>query len=191
MSELARQICEKVELRAFEEALRLAKASTSGRLSDPEVRQSVLCLTAELRSTCMGMAVRKMDFGAEYDAVENLLRQASELTGQDMYGQYIERTAPEPKSMDEARQWNAELDAVLQSVGVVDHALCLRFLEAYGYNAASSVGWVEAKMRVLLARVRQGKNLSVFDPSLRTQNLAHSEAELRAWIGENFPGLNV
>lgn len=98
---------------------------------------------------------------------------------------------PEQKLMDEARKWNAELDTSLQSEGVVDQALHLRLLEAYRYDAASSVAWVEAKMRVLLGRVRQGKDLSLFDPSLREQRVAHSELELRSWIGENFPGLSV
>jgi hypothetical protein len=95
------------------------------------------------------------------------------------------------KSMGEARKWNAELDAALQSGGVVDQSLYLRLLEAYRYDAASSVGWVEARMRVLLSRVRQGKDLSLFDPSLREQRVAQSELRLKSWIGENFPGLSV
>jgi len=89
MTELAQQIHERVENGAFDEALRLAQASTTGRIYDPAVRKSVLYLTAELRSVCMGMASRKMDFGPEYDAIENLLREANELTGQDTYGNFI------------------------------------------------------------------------------------------------------
>jgi hypothetical protein len=34
----------------------------------------------------MGLAVRKMDSGADYAALEVLLRKTNELTGQDMYG---------------------------------------------------------------------------------------------------------
>lgn len=98
---------------------------------------------------------------------------------------------PDEKSMDEARKWNAELDAVLESEGVVDQPLYLRLLDAYRYDAASSVGWVQAKMRVLLGRVRRGKELSLFAPSLNEQKLARSEPEFRAWIGENFPGLSL
>lgn len=37
----------------------------------------------------MDLAVRKMDYGCEYDALEYLLREASKLTGQDMYGRTI------------------------------------------------------------------------------------------------------
>jgi hypothetical protein len=98
---------------------------------------------------------------------------------------------PDQKSMDEARKWNAELDAALQSGGVIDQPLHLQLLEVYRYDAASSIGWVEAKMRVLLSRVRQGKSLSLFDPSLQEQRATHSELELRSWIDENFPGLSV
>lgn len=188
MSELAQKICEQIEHGEFAQALQLAKTSTSGRIHDGEVRQAVLSLTAELRSICMSLACRKMDGGAEYDAIESVLRQANELTGQDMYGRYVRQ---EPQSIDEASLWNAELDAVLQSVGIVDRSLYLRLMEAYRYDAASSVDWVATKMRVLLARVLQGKHLSVFDLTLGQPKLVSSEADLRAWIDESFPGLSV
>ncbi|RUL79914.1 hypothetical protein [Dyella choica] len=99
--------------------------------------------------------------------------------------------AADQRSMDEARKWNAELDAALQSNGVVDRSLYLRLMDAYRYDAASSVGWVDAKMRVLLDRGRQGKELSLFTPTQREQKLVRSELELRSWIDENFPGLSV
>jgi hypothetical protein len=98
---------------------------------------------------------------------------------------------PDQNSKDEARRWNAELDAALQSGGIVDQPLYLRFLEAYRYDAASSVGWVEAKIRVLLDRVRQGEGLSLFAPSLREQRPVRNEVDLRVWIVENFPGLKL
>lgn len=98
---------------------------------------------------------------------------------------------PDQKSMDDARKWNADIDAALKSVGIVDESLYLRLLDAYGYDAASTVGWVEAKMRVLLDRVRQGKELSLFAPSLREQKSARTELELRTWVGQHFPGLSV
>lgn len=37
----------------------------------------------------MDLAARKMDYGPDYDALENLLREANKLTGQDMYGRTI------------------------------------------------------------------------------------------------------
>jgi hypothetical protein len=98
---------------------------------------------------------------------------------------------PDQKSKDEARRWNAELDAALLSGGVVDQSLYLQFLEAYRYDAATSVGWVEAKMRVLLGRVRQDRDLSLFAPLLREQTQVRSEADFRAWIRENFAGLTL
>jgi hypothetical protein len=95
------------------------------------------------------------------------------------------------RSMDEARKWNAELDVALRARGVVDQLVHMRLLEAYRYDVVSSIGWVEAKMRVLLDRVRQGKELSLFVPALREQKLVRSELELWSWIDENFPGLSV
>lgn len=94
------------------------------------------------------------------------------------------------KTMEEARTWNADVDAALQSGGVVDRSLYLQLLEAYRYDTASSVGWVEAKMKVLLDRVRRGKELSLFVASMQEQKLIGSEEELQPWIGENFPSLS-
>lgn len=100
---------------------------------------------------------------------------------------------PDQKSMGDARKWNAEIDASLRSGGIVDQSFYLRLLEAYRHDAASTVGWVEAKMSVLLEleRVRQGKDLSLFAPSLREQMPVRGELELRSWVDDNFPGLRV
>jgi hypothetical protein len=49
---------------------------------------AVLELTAQLRSTCMDLALRKMDYGPEYEVLEDVLRGANKLTGQDMYGRF-------------------------------------------------------------------------------------------------------
>jgi hypothetical protein len=95
------------------------------------------------------------------------------------------------QAMDDAVKWNAELDARLQSSGEVDHALYLRFAEAYGYDSASSVGWVQGKVKVLLERVRQAKSLSLFDPSTRDQILIQGELAFRKWVSRNFPGLSL
>lgn len=95
------------------------------------------------------------------------------------------------KAMEEVRKWNADLDAVLQSEGVVDQSLYLQLLDACRYDAATSVGWAEAKIKVLLKRVLQGTEVSLFDPSLRGQKRVLSEPDLRSWIVGNFPGLSV
>ena len=98
---------------------------------------------------------------------------------------------PDQKSIDDARRWNADLDAALQARGIVDQALYLQFSEAFHYGAASTVGWVEGKLKVLLDRVRQGEELSLFDPSLQETRPVRGEFEFRSWIEEHFAGLSV
>lgn len=93
--------------------------------------------------------------------------------------------------MDEARRDNAALDAALRTEGRVDQELYVRLADAYGYGAASTIGWVEARMKVLLARVRTGEALSVYSPPVRETVQVAGEDELRAWIEAHFPGLNV
>lgn len=111
------------------------------------------------------------------------------------YGQankgYIGLTMPDEKSMGNTWKWNAEIDASLRAAGVVDQSFYLRLVEAYRHDAASTVGWVEAKMKVLLDRVQQGKDLSLFSPSLSEQKSVRSELDLRSWLAENFPGLSL
>jgi hypothetical protein len=36
----------------------------------------------------MDLALRKMDYGPEYEILEDVLRGANKLTGQDMYGRF-------------------------------------------------------------------------------------------------------
>lgn len=80
---------------------------------------------------------------------------------------------------------------MLRSEGIVDQSLYLRFVDAYGYGAASTVNWVEARMRVLLDRARQGEHLSLFSPQHQEQKFGQGIAHLRSWVEANFPGLDV
>ena len=57
--------------------------------NDHEVTTALGYLTAELRWICMDLATRRMDYGHEYCVLESLLREASKLTGQDLYGQTL------------------------------------------------------------------------------------------------------
>ncbi len=37
----------------------------------------------------MDLAAKKKDVGPDYESMENLIREANELTGEDMYGRFI------------------------------------------------------------------------------------------------------
>ena len=98
---------------------------------------------------------------------------------------------PDQKSIDEARKFNADLDSARETTGFVDHALYSRFVGAQIYGAASTIGWIEARMEVLLTRVRQGKPLSLYSLSSRDQKEIRTELEFRAWLRKAFPGVDI
>ncbi|MEX3959237.1 hypothetical protein [Trinickia sp. EG282A] len=87
MSEISDLIRVNISVGGYEKAYSIGRDALQESECDRDEIIAALCeLTARLRSDCMGLAVKKNDFGADYDALENLLRKANELTGQDMYG---------------------------------------------------------------------------------------------------------
>lgn len=93
MSVNSDRIREKVHAAAYDEAYSIGRMALEDSACDNEVIAALYDLTAQLRLTCMDLAARKMDYGPDYGALENLLREANKLTGQDMYGRTI---APPP-----------------------------------------------------------------------------------------------
>ena len=91
----------------------------------------------------------------------------------------------------DAQQYNEQLDKALSEKGMVDHNLFAKLREAYNYDAASTVGWVEAKLRVLQNRVNNGQPLSLFVPRLNTLANVVSVSEFGAWVQSHFPGIRV
>ena len=91
----------------------------------------------------------------------------------------------------DARQFNTEMDARLLSTGVVDKACFIQLAEAYGYGAASSVGWVEAKIQVLVARLSHGQSIGLHVPSLGSLSSCASIETLQVWVNQHFPGVSL
>lgn len=92
MSEVVDCIRTNVHAGAYEAAYSIGRDA----LREPECDRgqiiAALCeLTARLRSGCMGLAAKKNDLGPDYEVLENLLRKANELTGQDMYGSFVKK----------------------------------------------------------------------------------------------------
>ncbi|GLQ52342.1 hypothetical protein ACFFJT_01305 [Dyella flava] len=83
------QINRCIDAGSYAEAFRLASVAMAESGGDPRIMESMLHLTANLRSICMYMACKRMDGGAKYLALEALLREASAVTGQDMYGRIV------------------------------------------------------------------------------------------------------
>jgi hypothetical protein len=91
----------------------------------------------------------------------------------------------------DARQFNQQMDQRLDATGLVDEACFFQLADAYSYDAATSVSWVHAKLRVLAQRLARGEPLELYKPqSARTQRCATIEA-LQAWVSAHFPGMQV
>lgn len=69
--------------------------------------------------------------------------------------------------------------------GVVDQAMFDAFAEAHSYDAASSMNFLNARLAALLAVLRRGVTLHLYDP--RGAVSAASERDYRAWAKRHFP----
>jgi len=94
---------------------------------------------------------------------------------------------PSQQSIEEARASNLALDEALRSHGEVDREFYLRLRDAYTYQTASTVGWVEARLKVLRERIDQGYSLALFMPASGEQVVVDGMALFELWAKANFP----
>lgn len=83
---------------------------------------------------------------------------------------------------DENREKNKIIDDRLRSSGFVDSKLLASFNEAYNYDAASTINWLIAKLKILKDVVMHGGTVQV-ESSKRISDVAG----LNAWLREHFP----
>jgi hypothetical protein len=91
----------------------------------------------------------------------------------------------------EAREYNRVLDAELAMGGAVDEALFLKLLEAYRYDAATTVNWVSGKLRILRRRLEEGRALPLYEIKRKVQVDVTSGADFSVWVETDFPGINL
>jgi len=89
----------------------------------------------------------------------------------------------------DAREYKKRVDELLAERGLVDREFFCKLVEAYGYQAVSTVGWVEAKLRVLQDRLTQGKSLSRYEPRNDSQIVVADDGAFVTWVCKHFPGL--
>jgi hypothetical protein len=87
--------------------------------------------------------------------------------------------------------YNQELDRRLSDTGIVDVALFREFAYVQDDPNASSVGWLELKLRVLSARVSSGASLSLHEPSCGTLVVITTLEQFVAWADRHFPVAKV
>jgi hypothetical protein len=90
-------------------------------------------------------------------------------------------------ALEKARRFNERLDFSLTQTGLVDSKLFLDFASVQSDPSASSVGWLRAKLLVLVARVSTGAGLSLYEPSQNTSIPVNNISELVAWANKHFP----
>lgn len=93
-------------------------------------------------------------------------------------------------ALAKATLYNQRLDERLLNTGLVDAALFQEFSFVQDDPNASSVGWLQAKLRVLSARVSSGASLSLHEPSRGTLVVTTME-QFVAWADQHFPVAKV
>lgn len=81
--------------------------------------------------------------------------------------------------------WFGDSSFELLSEGVVDQTVFDAFADAHSYDAASSMNFLNARLAGLLAALRRGKTLDLYDPNGGVS--AASERDYRAWARKHFP----
>jgi hypothetical protein len=95
---------------------------------------------------------------------------------------------PAPASNKETGEhFNERSHRQFAETGVVDAARFLQFAEVESDPNASSVGGPEAHLRSLAARLREGKSLSLHEPSSGRQVGVSTLDELADWAKRHFP----
>jgi hypothetical protein len=94
--------------------------------------------------------------------------------------------APAP-SKETGERFNERLHRQFVETGVVDAARFLQFAEVESDPNASSVGWLEAHLRSLAARLREGASLSLHEPSSGRQVSVSTLDEFADWAERHFP----
>jgi hypothetical protein len=105
---------------------------------------------------------------------------------------YRRRTAsplppPPASSTETGERFNERLHRQFAQTGVVDAARFLEFAAVESDPNASSVGWLEANLRVLATRLHEGASLSLHEPSSGQQVNVNTLAELADWANRHFP----
>ncbi len=90
-----------------------------------------------------------------------------------------------------ATLYNQRLNQQLSDTGIVDGALFHDFAAVQDDPNASSVGWLQSKLRVLSARVSSGATLSLHEPSRGALVVVTTREQFVAWADRHFPVAKV
>ncbi len=85
---------------------------------------------------------------------------------------------------DENRTKNKIIDERLRSSGIIDSQVLASFDEAYNYDAASTMNWLIAKLKILKDVIGQGGIIQ-----LESSRKILNKTELDAWIYERYPDI--
>ncbi|RYZ17591.1 MAG: hypothetical protein EOO70_01475 [Myxococcaceae bacterium] len=76
----------------------------------------------------------------------------------------------------------------MEKTGRVDEDLYLEFNAAYGYNSATPMSWLLARLKSLAHRLAIGQSLSLYDPTSGAQQTVDSMEQFNRWMDRHFPG---
>ncbi|WP_368685891.1 hypothetical protein [Paraburkholderia sp. BR10936] len=93
--------------------------------------------------------------------------------------------------MNDAQAFNAELDRSLECEGKVDRDTYVRFLDAYHFDAATSVSWLRSKLQILQQRLRRGEPIHLWDTAMDIQIKYTKLQEFSDWVSAHFSSIQL
>jgi hypothetical protein len=91
----------------------------------------------------------------------------------------------------DAPTFNRRLDQKLAKTGAVDEAVFIQLRDAYTYQAATTVKWVEAKLTILAKHLSSGSQLQLYEPAEKSQHSVASKEQFAVWVQRHFPGVSL
>jgi hypothetical protein len=88
-----------------------------------------------------------------------------------------------------AQEYNRALDTQLSEFGNVNSELFSQLIDAYNYDAASSIGWLKTKLNILKSKLSQGEVVIVYSPNLNQAIKIENIVEFNNWVNLYFPNL--
>ncbi|MFP3801877.1 hypothetical protein [Paraburkholderia sp. SIMBA_027] len=93
--------------------------------------------------------------------------------------------------MNDAQAFNAELDRSLELTGKVDRDTYVRFIEAYHYDAATTISWLRSKLIILQQRLSRGEPIYLWDATMGGEIKCNSLQELSDWVSAHFSSIRL
>ncbi|MGH8779475.1 hypothetical protein [Paraburkholderia sp.] len=93
--------------------------------------------------------------------------------------------------LSDAHAFNEKLDRLLEREGRVDRDTWASFIDAYGYDAATTISWLQAKLNILKRRLEDGGSIYLWDAANSRQIDCVTVQQFNDWVSVHFPSISL